>query len=222
MFDDGFSSVYKNAFPLLESFGFPANVATIGSTINKSGFLTERQLKELLDKGWSLSDHSYTHKNFKNLDPKTIEREITKNKNVIHDLLNYEFLDFVFPKSKVSNLSLRLVLDYYKFAFTGSRRLSGNIFPFNQRLLMRTEISTYEILTTYKLRSSFFLKTLQEYLINLSRENRQEWLILFTHRVVDKPSLFDTSKEVFSKVLEAIRGAEITVKTTSEVVRSFS
>jgi peptidoglycan/xylan/chitin deacetylase (PgdA/CDA1 family) len=218
MFDDGFSSVYNEAFPMLESLGYSANVATIGSIVNKRGYLKEEQLKELLNKGWALSDHSYTHKNFKSLDQETIESEITKNQRIIKDLFNYEFMDFVFPKSKVSNLASQLALSHYRFAFTGAKKLMGNVSPFKQRLLIRTEISNYEIFMTYKLKRSLFLKTLRKYLIQVSREKRQEWLILFTHKVVDKPGLFDTDKKVFHQVLEAIHETEIPVRTTADVI----
>jgi peptidoglycan/xylan/chitin deacetylase (PgdA/CDA1 family) len=217
MFDDGFSSVYSDALPLLEDFGYSANVATIGSKINTPGYLTTEQLKELLSKGWALSDHSYSHINFRRSDPKEIETEISQNRKTIHDLLNYEFTDFVFPKSKVSDLSSGIILSYYPVAFTGTRRLIGNKLPFENRLLKRTEISTYEILS-YGLTFSMFVKRLQKYLIEQHKENRQEWSIFFTHRVVNTPSIFDTSKKTFRQILESIHSTGISVKTTPTII----
>ncbi len=219
MFDDGFSSVYNEALPILDSYGYPANVATNGSTIGKSGFLTEKQLKELLNKRWALSDHTYSHINCKGSDEKKIEYEIMANQKVVYDLFHYKFRDFVFPKSRVSDLSLNKILSYYPIAFTGTTRIMGEKIPLQQRLLNRTEISTYER-TLYRLRFSSFAKKLSQYLAELSMEKRPEWLILFTHKVADKPGFFDTRKSDFNQILDIIHSTGIPVKSTHEVLRS--
>jgi peptidoglycan/xylan/chitin deacetylase (PgdA/CDA1 family) len=221
MFDDGFSSVYNEAFPMLESFGYPANVATNGSAIDKSGFLAEQQLKELLNKGWALSDHTYSHINCKGSDEKKIEYEIMANRKVVYDLFRYRFRDFVFPKSRVSDLSLNKILSYYPIVFTGTTRIMGERIPLEHRLLNRTEISTYERIL-YRLRFSVFLKELRQYLADLSSGKKSEWLILFTHKVADKPGFFDTSRNDFGQILDSIHSAGIPVKTTSDVVSASS
>lgn len=220
MFDDGLSTVYHNALPLLENFHYRANIAAIGSKISKPGYLTTEQLRELLTKKWDLSDHSYSHINFSKSDSKTIESEIVKNREAIRDLFGYEFMDFVFPKSKVSSLSSKLVLSHYSVAFTGTRQLVGNVLPLEQRLLKRTEISTLEILL-YGLRLSTFMEKFRKYLVMLSKENRQEWVVFFTHNVKDKPGLFDASKKAFQQMLEAINSTGVPVKTTTEIIRSI-
>ena len=221
MFDDGFSEVYHDALPMLEDFGYTANVAVSGSKINGDGYLTIEQVKELLSKGWGLSDHSYSHANFRKMDVGAVEREISDNRKFVKDLFCYELNDFVFPKSKLSPSSLSLVLSYYPTVFTGTTEITGNTLPFRHRLLKRVEISTYETFL-YGLRFLSFTRKLQSYLKTLASERRVEWLILFTHKVTDRPGLFDASKKQFGIVLNAIAAADVPVLTTGEVMRVFN
>ena len=216
-FDDGFSSVYNEAFPILESFGYPANVAVNGSTIDKSGFLTKQQLKELLNKRWALSDHTYSHVNCKVVDATKVESEIIANQKAVYDLFCYKFRDFVFPQSRVSDWSLNVILSHYPIAFTGTTKIMGEGFPFNQRLLKRTEIATYETLL-YLTKFSVFAKKIKRYLLDLSNKKRFEWIILFTHNVLDSPGFFDTRKSIFKQILDDIHSTEIPVMTTAEVI----
>ena len=220
MFDDGFSDVYHEALPMLENFGYKANVALIGSKINQKGYLTTEQVKELLSKKWGLSDHSYSHINFQKANAQTMKREIVKNKKLVSDLFGYELMDFVFPQSKLSSDSLSLILSYYPIVFTGTTKVRGNAPPFKHRLLIRVEVSTYEVLI-YGLHFSSFIRKLKSYLKALSNEKRGEWLILFAHRVTDKPGLFDISMKKFNVILNAIDAAGIPVITTSEAMRNF-
>ena len=62
-FDDGFVSVYENAWPLFREFGLPANVAVnpIPVDLGWSGYLTHEMLDELSDAGWSIVSHTLEH-----------------------------------------------------------------------------------------------------------------------------------------------------------------
>lgn len=64
VFDDGLSSVYQYAFPVLARHGL---VATVGVIANRVGsgdpdFMDEKQLHELQAAGWEIASHSLTHK----------------------------------------------------------------------------------------------------------------------------------------------------------------
>jgi peptidoglycan/xylan/chitin deacetylase (PgdA/CDA1 family) len=221
MFDDGFAEVYNEAFPLMEKFGYPSNVALSGSKIGKKGYLTIEQTKFLLSKNWCLSDHSFSHVRFKNLNSKIIEKEIMANREFVEKAFNYEFTDFVFPQSKVSPHSLSDVLSYYPVAFTGTSKVTGNLFPFQSNLLTRVEISTYEVLLN-GFSSSVFMGKVDSYLKALSEQNRKEWIVFFTHKIKNRPGLFDASNKQFSDLLNSIKNANISVKTTDTVIQEIT
>lgn len=50
-FDDGYDDFYYNVFPILKKYNVCAAVYIIGSKINKKGYLSSAQIKELYDSG---------------------------------------------------------------------------------------------------------------------------------------------------------------------------
>jgi peptidoglycan/xylan/chitin deacetylase (PgdA/CDA1 family) len=213
MFDDGFSNVYEEALPLLEGFGFKANVALIGSKINKRGYLTEEQIRQLLLKGWDLSDHSYSHMDFGTASAEEVNMEIVRNQRLVSRLFNYKLDNFVFPKSRLSANNVSIVLSHYPIAFTGTKEIESNVLAFGFRLLKRVELSNYEVIY-YGLRFSLFKRKIKQYLKDLEIQKRKEWLILFTHRVRNIPSPFDLRRKDFRNILDDIHSHIPTVTTT--------
>lgn len=64
VFDDGLSSVYQYAFPVLARYGMPATVGLIASRVGAGDpdFMDVGQLRELRHAGWEIASHSLTHK----------------------------------------------------------------------------------------------------------------------------------------------------------------
>lgn len=64
VFDDGLSSVYQYAFPVLDRYGFPATVGIIAGRVDSGDpdFMSVRQIRTLEKAGWEVASHSLTHK----------------------------------------------------------------------------------------------------------------------------------------------------------------
>lgn len=62
MFDDGWSSVYTNAYPLFQKYGIKGSVAIIPSLTAESEYMNYCQIGELYRQGWDILNHSYSHK----------------------------------------------------------------------------------------------------------------------------------------------------------------
>lgn len=62
-FDDGFKSIYENAYPLLKEKGYPFTVfINPKATLEKhSSQMTWQQLKEIIENGATISNHTYEH-----------------------------------------------------------------------------------------------------------------------------------------------------------------
>lgn len=72
-FDDGYSSVYTNAFPIVKKYKIPVVIALVGSwlkakenidfdghTIQRSKFLNQQEIKEMITSGFvEIASHSY-------------------------------------------------------------------------------------------------------------------------------------------------------------------
>ncbi len=61
--DDGFKSVYNEAWPVLKSFGFPFTVFIYINGIEKgfNDYMTWDEVREMAEAGVDIQDHSYSH-----------------------------------------------------------------------------------------------------------------------------------------------------------------
>ena len=61
MFDDGWSSVYSEAYPLLKQYGYKGSVAVIPGMVREREYMSYEQLAQLYMEGWDILNHSYSH-----------------------------------------------------------------------------------------------------------------------------------------------------------------
>lgn len=105
-FDDGQSSHYQHAFPVLKKYGFTATFFVYPNPIedSHSGFATWDQLREMQRAGMSMQSHTYTHPKLTKSPDKakpgevSLKNELELSKKVIEkrigapvDLLAYPF-----------------------------------------------------------------------------------------------------------------------------------
>lgn len=108
-FDDGYQSVYDNAFPILKKYHIPSLIALVGSwlqstdkvdfdghPIDRSKFLTQREIKEMIASGQvEVGSHSYyLHRGILgdpqgNMEPATTTRQWFPDKGVYEDDKSY-------------------------------------------------------------------------------------------------------------------------------------
>jgi Predicted xylanase/chitin deacetylase len=67
--DDGYSTVYTNAFEIFKKHGIRGSVAVIANRVGQSGYLSLDQLSDLYVNGWDLLNHTYSHDSLPNLSP---------------------------------------------------------------------------------------------------------------------------------------------------------
>ena len=60
-FDDGYKSVFSNAFPIMKEFGFVGVVCIYPQFIGTSGGMTWGELTQLASAGWTIECHSFSH-----------------------------------------------------------------------------------------------------------------------------------------------------------------
>jgi len=80
--DDGYTSFYKNALPLLKEFNFPATLFINTKQFGTGDFLTIQQLKEIATAGIEIGNHSHSHAQFVNF------TESERRDTFLHDLIS--------------------------------------------------------------------------------------------------------------------------------------
>ena len=81
-FDDGWETTYTNAFPVLQEFGLRGNVAINSQPIDEmwTGYMNIAQVQQLNAAGWSMVNHTVTHRDLTTLTEAEVHAEVRDNR----------------------------------------------------------------------------------------------------------------------------------------------
>jgi peptidoglycan/xylan/chitin deacetylase (PgdA/CDA1 family) len=108
-FDDGFESVYTQAFPILQEYGWSATVfLTVGAHGNRTGaerlpsldgraMLSWDQIREMHRWGIAFGAHTLTHPDLTLLPSTRVEAEVRDSKAIVEDALGIAVAAFAYP-----------------------------------------------------------------------------------------------------------------------------
>ena len=133
-FDDGYQDFYTEAFPVLQSYNYPATVfLPTGLINNRKGLkgkshLNWNQILELSNNGITFGSHTVSHPQLKFLKKENIELEIRQSKEVIEDNLGKPVESFSYPfafpdEDKEFTEYLRGLLQKYRYKHGVSTRI---------------------------------------------------------------------------------------------------
>lgn len=127
-FDDGYSDVYRNAFPLLQGWGIPFTIyLTSGPIESPDGFpawpgepLTWENVGVMLESGvMTLGAHTHTHPDLRQMDPAGAAGEIGTSNEIIERRLGESPRHFTYPKGWWSPSADETVRRVYRTATLG-------------------------------------------------------------------------------------------------------
>ena len=99
--DDGFKSFYENGLPLLEAYGFPATLFINTETVGGSSYMDWAEIKDAIERGIEIGNHTHSHAFFLNMDPKeryrNFDREISLCQELIEENLGIKPTVFAYP-----------------------------------------------------------------------------------------------------------------------------
>lgn len=115
-FDDGWASVYENAYPILKKYNFPATLFVITDGISRwEGFMSWDQVNVLEKQGgWEIGSHSHTHQFLTNLPPNEIEHELESSKKIL-EAKGLSAVGFASPYGYFNEEILKMIKKYYKY-----------------------------------------------------------------------------------------------------------
>lgn len=108
-FDDGYRSVYDEAFPVLGKYGMNATVfLTVGDSMKYEPqdrltplggrqMLSWGEIREMRDAGIDFGAHTITHPDLTVIDAARMEQEIRGSKEIIENILGAPVLSFAYP-----------------------------------------------------------------------------------------------------------------------------
>jgi len=96
-FDDGVEDNYTYAYPILKSYGYPATIFLIASTVDTQGWLGWAQIQEMEQGGITFGSHTLTHPYLPNLDPQKIRSEVRESKKILERNLGHPVHVMAYP-----------------------------------------------------------------------------------------------------------------------------
>ncbi|NNM83780.1 polysaccharide deacetylase family protein [Candidatus Parcubacteria bacterium] len=97
-FDDGWSDQFKYAFPILERYHYPVTFFVFTNAIGHRGFLTWDQLRQLIQAGMNIGDHTRSHPYLTTItSTSTLLNEIVGSRQLLEQKLGVPVNEFAYP-----------------------------------------------------------------------------------------------------------------------------
>lgn len=111
-FDDGHRSIYDLAFPEMQKYGYPGVNFIPSGWINRSGFLTLDEVREMEQLGWETGGHSVTHANLTTIPIDSARSEVRLN---YESLVGYGLMHrtFALPAGHSNAEIDKIILEYF-------------------------------------------------------------------------------------------------------------
>ncbi len=119
-FDDGYGSVYAEAFPVLDNYRMTATIFLAGGDSKKAGaddrltplngveMLSWGEIREMKQAGIDFGAHTITHPDLTLIETSGVLREITGSKEIIENNLGAPVLSFAYPYGRYDGRGLEI------------------------------------------------------------------------------------------------------------------
>jgi len=127
-FDDGFRSVYEEAFPVLQAYRIPATVfLLVGKKRSRNldsplpsfqgrTMLSWKEIREMHRFGVNFGAHTLSHPDLTRLPLEQVQAEVRDGKAIIEDMLGAEVSCFAYPFGRYNQKTRRVVGSYFRYA----------------------------------------------------------------------------------------------------------
>ena len=117
--DDGFSSFYKNAWPILKKNKIPFIIFINTESVGGKGYMNWEQISEISKFEFvHIGNHSHTHDYLVDKSDEEIKKDIETAINIFKKKLNYETKFFAYPFGEYKNSYKEIVKNLgFKYAF---------------------------------------------------------------------------------------------------------
>jgi peptidoglycan/xylan/chitin deacetylase (PgdA/CDA1 family) len=117
-FDDGSESVFTDALPIMQKYGFTGTSFIVYNYIGAGLYMDADQIRALHVSGWEIGSHSLSHVNLRQR-PGKQEDEISSSKSRLESYLDLPIPVFAYPFGANDASSLRLVRESRYVAAAG-------------------------------------------------------------------------------------------------------
>lgn len=107
-FDDGYGDNYTHAFPLLRQYGFRGTFFIITDFLDKKGYLTWGQVKEMHEAGMEIGSHTLDHPDLTRLPSQQALRQLRESRLLLEARLGKPVQFLAYPSGKYNQTVIGL------------------------------------------------------------------------------------------------------------------
>lgn len=146
-FDDGYSDA-QTGYEILKANGQIGTFYVISSYLDKPGYLSTEQVKNMSNNEMAIGSHTAHHPDLTKISSEKLVNELTTSKKDIEDIIGKPVVDFCYPAGK-HNQTVDAAVEAagYKTAVTTSMALSSN--RENHFTLSRLRITPSDSITSF-------------------------------------------------------------------------
>lgn len=206
-FDDGIDSLFLNAFPVLEKYGYPGTAFIVTGDVGKPVYVNRAQLQQLYRAGWGIGSHTVSHAHLLDLSRGQLEYELRVSKSWLENE-GFEVYSFASPYGEYQDEAVLEVMRESYAAHRTDRPEEGlNLLPLegDERYHLKVVATTSE--------------TTVEEVCDWIRRAKEEkaWLILTFHHIGEHGP-WNWSTEQLEQVVRFIHDQGCAVGTVREGV----
>lgn len=202
-FDDGYHSVYAEAYPVLAGYNFPGVVYMVADNLDKEGRLSTAELHTMQDAGWEIGSHTVSHRRLPGLPAEELYEEVYTSKALLEEA-GFTVTSFAPPGGANDETVTALVRRYYQ-------TLRGTEAGVNT-----SAVDPYNLLV-----KPTFTWTSTRDVKRWVREARKQnaWLILVFHYIDESDPEYSMHPETFAEIAAMLHRREIPVVTIADGLR---
>ena len=118
-FDDGYEDNYTYMFPIIKRYNIKVTVYMIAYKIDKPGYLTRDQIKEMSDSGLvQFGSHTLDHTSLTQLSEQQMKEQMEGANWMISEITGKEVTTIAYPSGDYNEIAISVARTIYKFAYT--------------------------------------------------------------------------------------------------------
>jgi peptidoglycan/xylan/chitin deacetylase (PgdA/CDA1 family) len=110
-FDDGYASVYENAFPIMQTLGFTGVMYLVWDYMGATGYMDIGQIQSMAAAGWEIGSHSMTHAHLPAVHDQ-VQFEVGESKSRLAADIGVNVETFAFPYGEADPFVFDKVSEY--------------------------------------------------------------------------------------------------------------
>lgn len=204
-FDDGWTSQYTNAIPLLTKYSIKGTFYIITDTLvpgKYTGYMTRAQVKAVAAKGHEIGSHTVTHANLPTLNATQLKNQLVNSKKTLETLLAKKINSIAYPYGEYN---ASVITAAKNAGYTNARTVDEAL---NDKLVDKHKIRSY---------SPTGSTPLSELTAAIDAAKRDgQWMVVAFHEINNTGNEYANTPAYLEQFLQYAKASGVDIVTVNE------